>query len=218
MKTSTIFLALIMATIVSHQSFSQITQVEMASGNNKTDFTLLSIKSLDKKRKFSFTALAFYQKYHHSENFDFEEVGVQSSIFYNLTKSIAIGPTFYSNSVAGFTERLTLLISKRTGKFTYTFSPALVHSNISNDLGGEVFLEMQYMHPIKNKLHFLTYTKLLTSWRGFENHDRSYQYLRIGFSKNHTQFGLALSFDEYGNIPIRKNSVGIFVRKIFLDK
>lgn len=218
MKTSTLFIFLIMATIVSHQVFSQITQLELVSGNNKTDFTLLSVKSLDKNRKFSFSTLAFYQKYHHSKDFVFDEVGVKSSIFYSLTKSISIGPTFYYNSVAGFTERLTLLISKRTGKFTYTINPALVHSNISNDFGGELFIEMQYMQPIKNEWHFLTYTKLLTSWRGFNIHERSYQYLRIGLSKNNNQFGFALNFDEYGNIPIRKNSIGMFIRKNFMEK
>ena len=111
-----------MATIISHQSFSQITQLELASGNNKTHFTLLSVKSLDKNRKFSFSTLSFYQKHHHSKDFDFDEVGVQSSIFYNLTKSISIGPTLYYNSKAGFSERLTLLISKRFGKFTYTIN------------------------------------------------------------------------------------------------
>ncbi len=217
MKTSTLFIFGMLTIIVSHQAFSQITQLELAFGTNKTDFTLLSVKPLDKNRKFSFSTLAFYQKYHQVKNFGFDEIGVQSSVFYNLTKTISIGPTLYYNSVAGFTERLTILIRKRTGKFTYTISPALVHSNSSHDFGGELFIELQYMQPLKNEWHFLSYTKLLTNWKKFYIHARSYQYLRFGLSKKNNQFGFALNFDEYGNIPIRKKSIGIFIRKNIMD-
>lgn len=218
MKKTSIYFTTILLIMICQQSVSQITQLEIATGNNKTDFTLLSIKPLDENGKFSISTLGFFQKYHHSENFNFDEVGVQTSLFWNLTKSISIGPTIYYNSVAGFTERITLLINKRTGRFNYTIIHAVVHSNITNNIGAEVFVEMQYIQPIKNKLNFLIYTKLLTNWQEFKVHSRSYQYLRVGLSKNNNQFGLALSFDEYGNIPIEKKSFGIFIRKNFIEK
>lgn len=218
MKTTALSITTLLMTFISHQSFSQLTQLELASGNNKTDFTLLSVKSLDENRKFSFSTLAFYQKYHHSINFDFDEVGVQTSLFWNVMESISVGPTLYYNSVAGFTKRITVLHSKRTGKLTYAISPALVYLNNHTDLSGELFIEMQFLQAIKNDWHFLTYTKVLTNWNGFEMHDRSYQYLRVGLSKNNNQFGFAVSFDEYGDVPIRKNSIGIFFRKNFINK
>jgi hypothetical protein len=59
---------------------------------------------------------------------------------------------------------------------------------------------------------------MLTSWNKFSTHSRSFQQVRIGVSKNNNQFGVAADFDQYGEQPIAKTSIGIFSRKVFLEK
>lgn len=58
----------------------------------------------------------------------------------------------------------------------------------------------------------------MPTWNTFSIHDRSFQQLRAGFSYNTTQFGIATDFDQYGENPITKTSMGLFIRKIYLTK
>lgn len=204
--------------IFGQQATAQITQLELASGAYKTEFSSFSIKPLNKKRTLSFSTLAFFQKFHHEENFIFDEAGVQATVFWNFSKSISVGPSLYYNSVAGYTERLSFLISKKRAKFIFIAVPSIVHSEDTDLINGELFIQMQFMQPLKKEWNFLAYAKLLTNWDKFSIHARSFQQLRIGLSHNNNQFGIAADFDEYGNTPITKTSIGVFVRKVFIEK
>jgi len=208
-----IFLALF-----SHQSISQITQVEFAPSIIRTDFTYLSIQPLDKYSLLSLSTLAFFQKFYQSENTPFDEVGVQTTVYWNFSKFISIGPALYFNSAIGFSEKITLLVTKKTGKLTFAIIPSIVYLNNKNAITGELFAQIQFMQPFKKEWSFLAYTNFFTNWGGINNHLRSYQYLRIGLSKNNNQFGLAINLDVYGNAPIYKSSIGLFFRKVFLPK
>ena len=96
---------------------TQIKQLELASGISKTDLTSFSINPLNKKQTVSLSTLAFFQKFHSKEDYPFDEVGVQTTSFWNFSKWASIGPSLYFNSVAGFSERISLQLTSKTKKF-----------------------------------------------------------------------------------------------------
>ena len=79
-------------------------------------------------------------------------------------------------------------------------------------------MQVQFIQPLKKDLGILLSAVILTNWNKFSLHDRSFQQVRAGLSHNTTQFGIAADFDQYGENPITKTSIGLFIRKTFLTK
>lgn len=214
-KKNALFAIILM--LIAHGSIAQITQLELASGGKKTDFTSFSLRPLTPAAKFSVGTLAFFQKYHQQEDSMFDESGVHSTIYWNITKSVSIGPGLYYNSVAGFSQRLSLLYAIKSQHLVLTAIPTVAHAEQTGLINGEMFLQMQLTLPLKKDWSLLFSAQLLTNWEEFSHHTRSFQQLRIGVDKNATQFGLAIDFDQYGDAPITRISPGVSVRKIFLN-
>lgn len=203
--------------VIAHGSKAQITQLELASGHKKTDFTSFSLRSLTPTANFSIGTLAFFQKYHEQESFMFDETGVHSTIYWNITKAISFGPGLYYNSVAGFSQRLSLLYAIKSQYFVLTAIPTIAHVEETGLINAEMFLQMQLTLPLKEDWKLLFSAQVLTNWEKFSHHTRSFQQIRVGVDKHATQFGLALDLDQYGDAPITRTSPGVFVRKIFLN-
>ena len=213
-----ISILIVAVTVFSQQATAQVTQLELASGFYKSRFSAFSIKPLNEKKTLSFSTLAFFQKFHRREDFYFDETGVQATAYWNFSKAVSVGPSLYYNSIAGFSKKLSFLVFKGGQKFTFIAVPSIVHSDKTNNINGELFMQLQFMQPIKNDWNFLAYAQMLTNWNKFSTHSRSFQQLRIGFTKNNNQFGVAADFDEYGEKPITKTTIGVFVRKVFIEK
>ena len=196
---------------------AQITQLELTSGLKKTDFTSFSLRSLAPGAKLAVATLGFFQKYHQQEDFMFDEAGVQSTIYWNLNESFSIGPGLYYNSVAGFSKRLSMLYAIRSSGFVMTAIPSIAYADKTGFINGELLLLAQWTRPIKKDLKLLLSAQILTYWDQFSTHSRSFQQVRAGFDKQAIQFGLAVDLDQYGTVPITRTSVGVFVRKIFLN-
>lgn len=207
----------IILTVIVHKSIAQITQLELTSGPKKTDLTSFSLRRLTPNARFSVGTLAFFQKYHQQQDSIFDEAGVQSTIYWNIKKNISIGPGLYYNSVAGFSERLSILYNIKSRQFVLTLIPSITHSEENKSINGEVFLQMQLTQHLNAEWKLLLSAQILTHWDKFSDHTRSFQQLRAGFDKKATQFGLAIDFDQYGDSPITKTSIGVFVRKIFFN-
>ncbi len=216
MKKTNILLIIIFL-VFNQKIKSQITQLELASGISKTDFSYFSIKPLNKKETFSISTLAFFQKYHGKEHLIFDEIGVQTTVFWNINKFLSVGPSLYYNSVAGFSERISLLVSIKKEKFTLSVIPSIAHLELTNFINGELFLQLQFVQPIKKHWKFLLSAQVLSHWDKFSKHSRSFQQIRTGCSYKKNQFGLFVDFDQYGQNPISKTSVGLFFRKIFIN-
>jgi hypothetical protein len=197
---------------------AQVTQLELTMGFNKSDFNSLTHKSLDDKKKFSISTLAFFQKSYRKEDFVFDETGVQTSVYWNFTKNLSIGPSLYYNSVSGFSEKLSFPIFIGGSHLVSVAIPSIFHTENDGNINGGLFFQLQYMKPIKREWNFLMNTQILTEWNRFSNHSRSFQQLRIGVAYKNNQFGAAADLDAYGHPQIWKKSIGIFVRKVFLEK
>jgi len=219
MKKTNTLVALVFMVII-HGSNAQITQLELASGPKKTDFTTLSFSPLTPNTAFTIATLAFFQKFHQQEDLMFDELGVQSTLYWNINKSISIGPGLYYNSVAGFSERLSILYAIRSPHLVLTAIPTIAHSEQTGFINGELFLQMQLTRPLKENWNLLLSVQMLANWDKFSQHTRSFQQVRAGVDKQAIQFGLAVDYDQYGGAPdgattVTRTSVGVFVRKTF---
>jgi len=212
------FLLFLFALICCKSATAQVTQLELTAGFNKSDFNSFSIKPLDEKNKFSVSTLAFFQKFYHNEDVPYDETGVQASGYWNFSTNARLGPSLYYNSVAGFSEKLSFLFLKGGKHLVVVAIPSVFHTEKDNVVNGDVFIQMQYSRVIKNDWSVLTYTQLLTTWKKFSEHARSFQQLRAGVAYKNNQFGVSIDFDEYGPKLITKTTFGIFVRKVMLEK
>ncbi|MEP3209709.1 MAG: hypothetical protein ABJN95_10990 [Maribacter sp.] len=191
---------------------AQFTQVELFSGFDKTDFTLFSSYPINKSQKLSLNVLAFFQKFK-EENQEFDEVGVQPILFWNITKNIALGTSIYYNSFAGYSERLSAKYTFKSSRLVFVLMPTVAHSEQTDASYAEVFVQIQYNKPLNDKLSLWLNGQFLTIWDEFKMHSRSYQQIRFGVSFNDHQVGLGIDLDQYGPQPIEKAALGFYYRK-----
>ena len=189
----------------------QFTQVELFSGFDKTDFTVFSSYSITKSQTLRLNTLAFFQKFK-QENEELDEVGIQPTLFWNITKNIAIGPSIYYNSFAGFSERLSLKYVCKNSRLLLVLMPTVAFSEQINTSYAEVFLQIQYNKPLNDHISLWLSGQFLTIWDAFKTHSRSYQQWRVGVSFNDVQVGIGLDMDQYGLKPINKTSFGLYYR------
>lgn len=192
---------------------AQFNQIELFSGSKKTNFTNISIIPLNSSNHIEFFNLLLVNKYHNTSNHIFDEFGIQPILFFNLNDKFSIGPSFYYNTVAGFSERISMRYKVRLGKFFFTIIPTVAHSEKSKTIDGSSFIQLQFNKPINEKWKFWFNSQLLYSWRSFEIHARSFQQIRIGFSHTNNQFGLGLDLDQYGPAKVDRISFGLYYRK-----
>ncbi|MDC6388975.1 hypothetical protein PP182_09810 [Maribacter sp. PR1] len=212
MKKIAITFLLIILGFAQHLN-AQFTQVELFSGFDKTDFTLYSSYPINEKNTLSIATLAFFQKFNKEENEGLDEVGVQPSLFWNINKNIAVGPSLYYNSFAGYSERLSAKLTLKNSRILFVLIPTVARSEQKNAGYAEAFSQIQFSVPINDKVYLWLNGQFLTVWDKFKTHSRSFQQLRAGVSFNGHQFGVGVDFDQYGPEPIKKSSFGIYYRK-----
>ncbi len=192
---------------------AQFTQIELFSGFDKTSFTLFSSYSIDKSQILSINMLAFFQKFKEEENQGFDEIGVQPTLFWNINKSIAIGPSIYYNSFSGYSERLSAKFTLKTAQLLFVLMPTVARSEQKDAVYAETFAQFQFMISLRDKISLWINAQFLTVWDEFKTHSRSFQQLRAGVSFNGHQFGIGLDADQYGPKPVEKSSFGMYYRK-----
>ncbi|WP_121666185.1 hypothetical protein [Mesonia aquimarina] len=193
---------------------AQFTQLELFSGFDKTDFTSYSSYFINKSKTLSVNTLAFFQKFENEETQGFDETGIQPTLFWSLNKHIAIGPSLYYNSFAGYSERLSAKFTLENSRIVLVIISTIAHSEQKDGSYAEVFAQFQYNLPINNNISLWLNGQFLTVWDKFKTHSRSFQQLRLGTSFNGHQLGIGLDFDQYGPNPIGKSSFGLYYRKI----
>jgi hypothetical protein len=191
---------------------AQFTQVELFSGFNKTDFTLFSSYPINKSQTLSLNALVFFQKFK-EENQEFDEIGIQPTLFWNITNSIAIGSSIYYNSFAGYSERLSTKYTFKSSRLLFVLMPTVARSEKIDASYAEVFIQFQYNKPLNDNISLWLNGHFLTIWDEFKRHSRSFQQLRVGVSIYEHQVGLGIDFDQFGSQPIEKSALGFYYRK-----
>lgn len=212
MKKLILFASLLAFAFVQPSS-AQFTQIELFSGVKKIDFSLYSSKVLLQKNKLSLATLAFFHKFKTNKNLD--EIGVQPTVFWNANKSFSIGPSFYYNSMAAYSNRLSVKYTFKNSKLLLAVIPSIGHTrgNMKEKLYAEFFTQFQYCTPIKKNIKLYMNGQFLTVWKSFKNHARSFQQFRIGLSVQTHQVGIGLDLDQYGALILQKSTYGFYYRK-----
>ncbi|MBO0340340.1 MAG: hypothetical protein VX798_14295 [Bacteroidota bacterium] len=192
---------------------AQFTQVELFTGLDKTDFTLYSSYPINEKNTLSIATLAFFQKFNKEANKGFDEAGVQPTLFWNINKSVAVGPSIYYNSFAGYAERLSARLILKNSRALFVIIPTVGHSEQKKAGYAEAFVQFQFNSPVNDKVSLWLNGQFLTIWDKFKTHSRSFQQLRAGVSFNGHQLGIGVDLDQYGPDPIEKSSLGMYYRK-----
>ncbi len=206
-----LFIASLLSLGLVHHLQAQFTQVELFTGLDKTDFTIFSSHPINKSRTLLVNTLAFFQKFKR-EHQEFNEVGVQPTLFWNVTKTLAIGSSIYYNSFAGYSERLSAKYVFKSSLLIFVLMPTVAYSEQTNTIYAEVFVQIQYNKPLNDNLSLWLNGQFLTIWDEFRLHSRSYQQYRIGLSFYDHQAGVGLDIDQYGLKPIEKISLGFYYR------
>lgn len=198
-----------------HYLHAQFTQVELFSGLDKTDFTLYSSYPINEGNKLHIATLAFFQKFNEKASADFNEVGVQPTLFWNANKHFAFGPSLYYNSVIGYSTRLSVKYTLQNSRLLVVIIPSIGHSHAHKNeaVYAETFAQFQYNLPIHNTISLCINGQFLTVWDAFKTHSRSFQQWRAGVSIEGHQIGLGLDLDHYGPKPVEKPSFGLYYRK-----
>jgi len=212
MKKNIIIISLLLIGCA-HNVQAQFTQLELFSGLNKTDFTLLSSYAFNESETLGVNILAFFQKFRNKENQNFDEIGLQPTIYWNINKYLAIGPSLYYNSVAGYSQRFSAKYMLKKSRVLFVFIPTVANSEQKRVGYGEAFAQFQFYIPIDGSISLCLNGQFLTVWDRFETHSRSFQQLRLGVSLNGHQIGVGLDLDQYGTQPINKSSFGFYYRK-----
>jgi hypothetical protein len=194
---------------------AQFTQVELFAGLDKTDFTLYSSYPIKEECKLHLATLAFFQKFNEKTSAHFNELAVQPTLFWNLNIHFSLGPSLNYNSVAGYSNRLSVKYTLNKARLLVVIIPSVGYSetNKPERFYAETFAQFQYNSPISNTLSLCINGQFLTVWNAFQTHTRSFQQLRTGVSIKGHQFGLGLDLDQYGPMPIQKSSFGLYYRK-----
>lgn len=212
MKKNTAITTLIIFGFISNLS-SQITQVELFSGFDKTDFTLFSNYPINDSASISISTLAFFQKFSAKENQSFDEAGVQPTLFWNINKRIAIGPSLYYNSFSGYSERFSAKLTIKNSRLLFVVMPTIANSHKKKASYAEAFMQFQFNIPLNDTVLLWFNGQFLTVWDKIKTHSRSFQQIRAGISINGHQFGIGLDLDQFGPKPIETIAFGMYYRK-----
>lgn len=138
-----------------------------------------------------------------------DELMSQSYITYSVIKGIKLGAgTFYS-TVPGFKASANIQLLLKGKNYTVIVIPRIdVNSYPSYDCMSQI----EYVPSLTNKIKLYTRIQTLFNYTQLQ-HNRSYQYVRLGIDYKQTQLGLALNNDVYGSKKISFLNIGVFVRK-----
>lgn len=192
---------------------SQFTQVEFFKSLDKTTFNLYSSYDINDAKTLSLATLGFFENYRSNENQDFNEAGIQPTLFWNFSKNLSVGPSIYYNSIAGFSQRISAKYVFKNEKLLIVLIPSIGHSQ--QEVYAETFAQFQFNVPIKESVSFWVNGQFLNVWDAFKTHSRSFQQLRTGISFKGHQLGVGLDLDRYGPQALGTDAIGIYYRKIF---
>lgn len=127
MKNTTLTLVLLTLGIAINLH-GQFTQVEFFKSLDKTTFNLYSNHNINDAKSLNLATLGFFENYRSNENRDFNEVGIQPTLFWNFSKSFSIGPSIYYNSIAGFSQRISAKYVSKNERLLIVLIPTIGHS------------------------------------------------------------------------------------------
>lgn len=138
-----------------------------------------------------------------------DELMSQSYITYSVIKGIKLGAgTFYS-TVPGFKPSANIQLMHNGKKYAILVIPRIDVSSLSTY---DCMSQVEYFPNLTDNIKLYTRVQTMFNYTQLQ-HNRSYQYVRLGIDYKQTQLGLALNNDVYGSQKASFLNVGVFLRK-----
>lgn len=186
--------------------YAQRIPVEISSGDHHYRYQHSLLGSYNEKLGYSHVSsiLNFYDG-------NDAEIMTQSYFTYWINKQIAVGiGTFYA-SVPGFTPAVNIQFSKTVKAFTVVIVPRV---DLKDNPSYELMAFVEYSPKKETGLQPYGRIQLMENFTGLD-HNRSYQYLRLGLSAANMQFGISVDYDAYRRDMDYISNYGVFLRSVF---
>ena len=120
------------------------------------------------------------------------------------------GGLFYTN-VGGYQPTIGLQFFAHKKNWTAILAPRV---DVVANGSYEMFVMVEFSPSLSQKIKLYTRLQAMSNF-GKENHNRSYQQLRIGFEVKGFQLGGGVTLDEYGALSKVYSNTGVFLRRMF---
>jgi hypothetical protein len=136
------------------------------------------------------------------------EIMNQNYLTYSITPSLKLGiGTFYA-SAPGLKPSLNLQFAKRTKNFLFAMNPRI---DLKQKPTFDVMTFLEGRPHITESLKIYFRLQLMFNYNVVQ-HNRSYQYFRVGIIHRNMQIGVAANIDAYGKNYSRYSNYGIFFK------
>ncbi len=138
-----------------------------------------------------------------------DDLSTQSLFFYKMNSWFRVTAGGFYATRPGFSPTVGVQFFKPGRNWFLLVSPRV---NLESDPSYSVFSIIRYERPLTETIDLYLSLQALNTWDD-GGHVKSYQWLRLGFAKQATQFGLAVNFDYAGRDPRAETSIGLFIRR-----
>lgn len=183
----------------------QVMPIEIMAGSRNIWYQQNISKGIDGS-KFGFSHTSTLHAYYDDQNPT--ELMSQSYMNYSITKSIKVSAgTFYA-SAPGFRPSINIEFSKKFKNLLIVLVPRV---DIWHKPTYDTMFLIEYSPVINDCLKLFFRFQTMANFSA-QQHNRSYQNLRMGLSYKKIQFGLAINMDAYGKTVRYYPNVGVFIR------
>jgi hypothetical protein len=135
----------------------------------------------------------------------------QSYLSYRINDWIKISAgTFYA-TVPGLAASVHMQLRWEGKRWSFLLVPRV---DLRSQPSYEIFTICELRQPLSGKLSLCIRTQAMFSCN-LAQHNRSYQFVRVGIAKKNVQCGMAANFDAYGNDLVYRNNYGMYIRRLF---
>lgn len=133
----------------------------------------------------------------------------QSYISYQLVTNVNFAGGFFYATGVGARPSIAVQLIKRIKNVFLVVVPRM---DVYQTPAFEIMTVIEARTPLSNKFNFYARINAMSNY-GKHAHNRSFQNFVIGIERKSTQFGLAATFDEYGESKLTRFNAGVFIKR-----
>jgi hypothetical protein len=189
------------------ESNAQGIPVEVLVGNEAINTQIILNKKFSKNSKAGFFGIVNFNMPHDKNDPIFRYHIILANVYYGLTKNIRVFGGGFSNKIDYGASAGIQAVFPSKNSFLMIHNR---HSLVKN-YASEFMIIYEYRPKISDKLNLYTRAQLMGE-TDFKEFKRGFQMLRLGIGNEKIQYGLGVTFDQFGNLPIKYENYGLFIR------
>ncbi len=200
-------LTIITLLLIQFKGNSQGIPVEVLAGNEAINTQLILNKKFSENSKAGFFGIVNFNMPHDKNDPIYRYHIILANVYYGLTKNIRVfGGGFHNKIDYGPSAGIQ-------GIFPSKNSFLMIHNRHSlvKNYASEFMIIYEYRPKISDKLNLYTRAQLMGE-TDFKEFKRGFQMFRLGIGNEKIQYGLGVTLDQFGNLPIKYENYGVFIR------